>query len=799
MTNQRLSDRRGCSSQVRPLKRHPRAATLLPVVVWALLGSGRAWAQTVELAYDDGVPAGRLTNLAPGDIEVTRMNPEHPARLDSVRLLFWTPHCRAHVFVWADNGGNAPDLDRPLVVFDATVDASGWLHRDVSPAGVDMDPPKPFYVGHEVDDASPCALAWSLQGSTEVRSLARLAGNWYSISDGQGGVLDAMVRATVSYHDVIDQPWFSDVTEQIGLPVGMRRLAWGDYDNDGDPDLLVSGRLLFRNDQGRFTDVTDQAGIGDVPANGGVWADYDNDGNLDFYATVNDFHKTCSGNEDCVYCSLTTNPQGASVCDQYFHDWTCRDGLCTPPSGDRAHDVLWRNNGDGTFTDVSEQAGRPYDYFPTEAAAWADFDNDGFVDLYLANYEVPPTWVEGARGVGTPDYLWKNNGDGTFTDVSEQAGIRAYPDDQCGRGVAWADFDQDGDLDIYVANYRLDFNFLWENQGDGTFWNVASETGTAGVLIQGAFGHSIGADWSDFDNDGDWDLFVANLAHPRFIEFSDKSMLYQSEGPPGFHFTDIREQAGITYSETHSDPAWGDFDNDGWQDLFVTDVYEGYFAFLYHNQADGTFRDVTYPSGIHFDNGWGCTWADLDGDGKLDLVSRRAWHNDKPDTGHYLALHLTGNPSNRAAIGAQVRLSAGGLTMLRQVSGGRGTGNQNPLTLHFGLGSADRVDQLVVTWPSGCVETYRDIQADQRIELLEGASEADAATDAGLDGGLDGGLDAGPETDGATGLPAAGGGGCSCRSDQTPPQPLFLVAVGLWFLLGRRRRKKDGTRESVIA
>ncbi len=751
-----------------------------------LLGlQGRALAQTEELAYDNGQPAGRLDHLEAGDIEVTRLNPRHPAQLIEVQLFFWTPHCTAHLFVWPDNGGNAPDLENPLVITDVTVDASGWLTQDVTQAAVDIDPPRPFYVGHQVDDASPCALAWSMQGSTEIRSLARLQGNWYSISDGHNGVLDAMVRATVTYHDQVEQPWFSEVTEQVGLPLGMRRLAWGDFDNDGDPDLLVSGRLLFRNDHGSFVEVTDQAGIGDVPANGGVWADFDNDGWLDFYATVNSFHKPCSQDGDCVYCSLVTNAQGQSICDQEFHDWTCIDGLCTPPSGERAHDVLWRNNGDGTFSDVSEQAGQPYDYLPTEAAAWGDFDNDGFVDLYVANYETPATWVRGARGEGTPDFLWKNNGDGTFTDISEQAGIRAYPQDQCGRGVAWADFDDDGDLDIYVANYRLDFNFLWQNRGDGTFWNKASELGVAGNLVGGAFGHSIGPDWADFDNDGDWDLFVANLAHPRFIEFSDKSMLYQSGGPPGFQFADIREAAGITYSETHSDPAWGDFDNDGWPDLFITDVYEGYFAFLYQNKKNGTFRDVTYQSGISLDNGWGCTWADFDGDGRLDLVSRRAWHNDSPETGNFLAVHLTGNPSNRAAIGAQVVVTAGGLTQRRQVEGGRGTGNQNPLTLHFGLGSADRIDELVVWWPSGRVETYENLEVDQGLDLTEGASESD--------GGLDGGLDSGPQTDGATDSPGTDQGGCSCRSERDTNPLIWCFLLMAWVLapMSRRRKKKS--------
>lgn len=764
-----------------------RTACVLAAALVSVCLAGQARAQTTELVYDDGQPAGKLTDVQLGDIEMTRMTPDHPVEVVSVRLYFSSAGgCVAQIRIWADNGGNQPDLDQVLYQTDVTVDATGWLEVTIPQQDVVIDPPKNFCVGHIIGDP-PCQVAWDAEGSKEVRSMARLDSRWVHIGDGGNPpqALDALIRATVSYFDVMPARQFEEVTLQAGLSEGMRRVAWGDYDSDGDQDLLVSGKKLFRNDgDGTFSDVTDQAGIGDVNANGGVWADFDNDGNLDFYATVNNYLPSCQDASDCVWCTVQTNPDGTRECGQYHQDHTCPDGRCMPPSGSRDHDRLFQNNGDGTFSDVSDAAGRPYDFLPTEAAAWADYDNDGFVDLFVANYETPGKWAEGVLSIGNLDYLWRNNGDGTFSDVSEEAGLRVFPE-QCGRGAAWADYDDDGDIDLYVANYRLDFNFLWQNQSDGTFENVSGETGTAGESISGSFGHSIGAGWADADNDEDWDLFVANLAHPRFIEFSDKSMLYVSSGPPDFVFSDVRETSGIAYSETHSDPAWADYDNDGLVDLFITDVYVGYRAFLYRNEGSLLFSDVTYPSGIEVENGWGAAWADYDDDGKIDLVTRTLWRNQSQNMNHWLKVRLHGVTSNRAAIGAVVTVVAGEKVMRRQIEGGRGTGNQSSMVCHFGLGPSDLADQIVIRWPSGIEDIYEDVAADQTVTYWEGGESP-------ADGGLsDGGVDASDST--PTGSP---GSGCSCTltvttgpSGETPFWLVMaaLVCVAALFLLRKRR------------
>lgn len=768
----------------RRISPRPSLAGLLWCGLITLWSAGAA-GQEVELAYDDGTPSGGLRDLSAGDIEITRMTPEHPAEVVSIRLHVATEGgCRADFHIWGDNGGNAPDLERELFQAEVDVAEPGWVDVELPDGEVVLEAPQHFYVGHVIGGESPCQLSWDASGGDEVRSMARIGGNWYSIVDrgDPPRPIDALIRATVRYFDVLEDRWFEDVTDEAGLPRGMGRMAWGDFDGDGDDDLLVGGNRLFRNEgDGTFVEITEEAGIGGRPTNGGVWADYDNDGHLDFFATVHNYLPECETDDDCVWCTLVSNPDGSRSCDELQYDHSCEDGRCLPPDGVRPHDLLWHNEGDGTFTEVSEEAGT-YDFMPTEAAAWGDYDGDGHVDLYVANYETPGPWAEGRLSVGTPDFLWHNNGDGTFDDVTDAAGLRPFITDHCGRGVAWADHDDDGDLDLYVANYRLDPNYHWENQGDGTFEIISFENHTAGVQISNAYGHGIGASWADFDRDGDWDLFVANLAHPRFIEFSDKSMLYVNQGPPAYDFEDIRESAGITYSETHSDPAWGDFDNDGFEDLFITDVYVGYWAFLYRSNGDQTFTDVTYPSGIAVDNGWGCAWADYDNDGDLDLVTRSLWRNDAPDTGHWLRIRLRGTTSNAAAIGAVVRVTRGEITQMRQVEGGKGTGIQSSLTLHFGLGEAETVDEVFIRWPSGLEESYTDVAADQTLLYWEGGEPPDG--DAGPDSGPDAG-DAGPDSGdaGPDGGPYTVRGGWSCSS-AGPGAGQTLAALARIFISG---------------
>jgi len=631
----------------------------------------------VTLQYDDGSASGYF-DLESGDIEAVRFTPLHPCSLLSIRLRIHSRTGRTQnfaLYIWADNGGHQPDISAPLalpLVGHSSGASSEWIDVDLRELGIELPALTDFFVGHLLDTDDEPVFYVDGTEPTVYRSVLRMGGTWYVAGDG-----DFIARCDVSYHSIIpdDARWFEDISESCGLSFGSR-FAWGDYNNDGFDDVMVNGSYLFRNNgDGTFSNVTSVVGLDSTYASGGVWGDFDNDGFLDFYAKVN-------------------------ASDYY--------------------DILWKNIDGEHFSDVSMDYGCPFDSYPTEGVLWGDFNNDSFIDLYVANYERPDE-----MSVPTPDYLWLNV-DGThFIDATDSCGISSEAD-ECGRGVCAADFDFDGDLDIYVSNYRLNPNFLWLNSGDGIFINSAEEHGIEGVpILSGGhyyYGHTIGSEFADFDNDGDFDLFCANLAHPRFIDFSDKSMLYENEGTPDFHFSDVREDAGIVYQETNSDVAWSDFDNDGYLDLFITNVYVGRKSALYRNNGDGTFTEVSYPAGVRVDNGWGCAWSDFDNDGFLDLVSGSEFHlyHNRGNSNHWIEVRLEGRDVNRSAIGSYVFVYSGGMRQLRQVEGGKGTSTQNSLRLHFGLGGATVVDSLEIHWlGSERVEKYYNIPADVIYTAIE--------------------------------------------------------------------------------
>ncbi len=475
---------------------------------------------------------------------------------------------------------------------------------------------------------------------------------------------------------------FTDVTEEAGLTgAGAGRIAWGDLNNDSYEDILLNGHILFRNNRdGTFTNITNAADITyDSEANGGVWGDIDNDGFIDFY---------------------------------------------TFATGKNNIDRLWRNNGDETFSDITMTAFTEPDLYPTEAAAWGDYDNDGFIDLYLANYEKPfNETIDRARG--NPDRLFHNNGDGTFEEVSIKAGL-TLRENMCGRGVIWSDYDNDGDQDIYVSNYRLDPNFLWNNNGDGTFSNKAEEKGVEGNETEGSYGHTIGSEWGDYDNDGDLDLFVSNLAHPRYIGYSDKSMLLENQGPPYYNFINRFGDSGIKFEETSADPSLIDYDNDGFLDIYFTSTYKNKKSFLYKGSGNGTFTDVTWLTGVRVDDGWGNAFADYDNDGDLDLAvgggeGLRLFRNDG-NQNHWLHVKATGHESNHAAIGARITVIPALSSFhkqIREVQGGKGSGSQHSLPVEFGLGSYSGLLDVEVRFPSGKTTRLNGITPDQMLVVDE--------------------------------------------------------------------------------
>ena len=374
---------------------------------------------------------------------------------------------------------------------------------------------------------------------------------------------------------------YTNVSIEAGLS-GIRgdSIAWADYDNDGDLDFILRGtshNRLYRNNgppNWNFTEVSDETGI-----NGSrgycIWADYDADGFMDFYSAYIDDH-------------------------------------------------LYRNNGPPhwDFTDVTAAAGNPNDDVQSESAAWGDLNRDGYPDLYVVGWRKPGDlqWPY----AGEPDRLYLNNGDGTFTDISTSAGLRPRSTSYAGMGVVWSDYNDDLWPDIYVSNYHINPNHLWENNRDTTVTDVSAERNVTGkeTWYQGNgpyYGHCAGSAFADFDNDGDLDIWASHLAHKDDERsgmnrgyFCADSQLFMSSGAPYYHFTDIREQAGIPTTpsgtlvqdpdtgdyrwkdEDYFGAAWGDYDNDGFLDLWIPQVktYD-YWAqsHLWHNEGDRTFTD----------------------------------------------------------------------------------------------------------------------------------------------------------------------------------------------------------------
>jgi hypothetical protein len=449
---------------------------------------------------------------------------------------------------------------------------------------------------------------------------------------------------------------FTDVTDDVGLS-GMSGLAgaWGDYNNDGWVDLYVSKRL-YRNDQGKFTEVE---GHGIDGLRGGLWADFDNDGDLDMYCW---FEQT-----------------------------------------------LYRQDDEGKFTNVTAEAIPELPMQSTWGACWGDFDGDGFVDLYISGWEEPSY---------QPDAILHNNRDGTFKLVWQTTNKM-----QPSRGITGCDFDNDGDLDVFVSNYRLERNLLWVNDGDGNFTNGIVEYEAEGDGDLGAWGHTIGSSFGDFDNDGNFDLFVGNFSHPP--AYQDRPMFYRNRGGAhGYTFENKTDGAGLHWQESYACPTLADFDNDGHLDLYFSTVYSGDSSVLYRNNGDWTFTDVTADAGVTRPTSYQAAWADFDNDGDVDLLAGGRLFANPGSDNHWLKVRLVGaEPINRTAIGAQVRIQIGERTFARQIEGAVGESNHNDQTLHFGLGTHSEPVTVHVRWPDGgAQQVTTDVDMTVTIEYRSMAS-----------------------------------------------------------------------------
>ena len=349
----------------------------------------------------------------------------------------------------------------------------------------------------------------------------------------------------------------------------------------------------------------------------------------------------------------------------------------------------------------------------SRGACWGDFNGDGFVDLYVGGFE---DWD---KDITYPSMILINQGGKSFNLVWREATYRT-------RGVTACDFNRNGLLDVYASNYRLQPNQLWLNLGNAKFFDAAAEYNALASSPGFDGGHSIGAAWGDFDNDGFMDLFAGNFAHRDSRGDQPKSRFLRNLGPTkSYHFED-KGTCGVFYQESYASPAAADFDNDGTLDLFFTTVY-GMASFntpnypvLFRNKGHFDFADVTAGSGLEkLPATYQAAWADFDHDGRMDLVSAgKVFMNQSPPH-HWLEVKLRGDGKhvNRSAIGAQVRVLLKGKTLTRQVEAGTGEGNQNDLVLHFGLGEIGGTMHIEVFWPDTRVQIVRHVHADRVYEL----------------------------------------------------------------------------------
>jgi enediyne biosynthesis protein E4 len=494
-------------------------------------------------------------------------------------------------------------------------------------------------------------------------------------------------------------------------------VALFDYNNDGLLDIFFTNgaaipsleksnpsywnRLFRNNGDGTFTDVTEKAGLQGIGYSMGVAAaDYDNDGFVDLYVA-----------------GLNRN--------QLFH-----------------------NNGDGTFADVTVKAGVA-GMIPklgkawSVTAGWFDYNNDGLLDLFVVNYlnysiatAIPcvqqghPAYCSPVDFLGTPNILYRNNGDGTFTDVSDQSHISQYVGK--GMGLAFADYDNDGFTDVFVSNDTFE-NYLFHNQGDGTFANVALPAGVA----YNAFGNAIagmGADFRDIDNDGRPDVFETAM-------FGEGFPIYKNLG--GGLFQDVTAAAGLA-ALTGRSTAWGagvfDFDNDGNKDLFTanSDILDNAmelahrpFALpnrIFRNRGNLSFEDVSSNAGASFQAPAphrGAAFGDLNNDGKIDAAVTilngppEIWVNRSNNGNHWIILNLVGVKSNRDGLGTKVKITTSLGSQYNAATTAVGYNSSSDKRVHFGLGTAPVVDAIELTWPSGIRQVLRNAKADQILTVTE--------------------------------------------------------------------------------
>jgi len=658
-----------------------------------------------------------VLNIPTNSIMLTRFDAVAPVRINEISAWFITgsPGGSADLIMFGSEGGyHFPYQLKPLFQ-PIRVDippSKDSLFRFQLQTPIDVGGPTQFFIGivkrsdslnvrmDRLTQYVPCANDERDSSFTNMFAVYNPADQSYSFGawfSNRQPINNWYIGAAGEYYNEQPATFFSDVTSEAGFSMQQsanRRLAWGDYNNDGYQDLLSGNRLYKNNGNGSFDDVASTAGY----TRGGLvnmFADVANDGDLDI--------------------------------------------VCQP-------DNLVYLNDQGNFTSTASPG--LAQSVNTQAMAFADYNGDGLPDFFVANGEymyarnpANPSDSAVIEGAAWTARLYTNTGGGQF--IYHTANLGGYQKGPYGRNpyntsvtvegfrpatcAQWVDYDNDGDADLYVGVDRLQPNFLFANQGTPNFRSVAQAHGAQGgskPAYPGLYGNTRGCDFGDFNNDGTLDLLAGEMAHPFRLAYSDLTGIWKNDPGLSNNFINMQATAKLNYVVYQADVAWADINHDGLLDFYVSTGENCYGSALYMQNPDGSFTDATWGSGTGMADGFGVAWADNDNDGDLDLAvgsvnGLRLFRNDLAQKGNWVQLRLRSVKGNSQAIGSRVRVFAGGKIYTRQVTAGKGAGSQQPYALHFGLGTAGAIDSVVIRWPNKRYQTVKGLEINRIHQLVE--------------------------------------------------------------------------------
>jgi len=689
------------------------------MLLTAIMAGSAYSQQLVDLFYYQAEQNYTTVGLPPGAMAITRFELEEAARLHEINVWLVNQEEVGDTIVvylfGREGGGSYPLLLSPHVQFRAFVPGqfNNLVRFNFNEPYPTFVRPTNFFVGVQVLGPN---VRVRMDNYTQTLTCATSRGDtiytnsyWqpldppyipFSSRFGSGMATNNWYIGTKVEFTFPSQTLFTDMTLMAGLnvPASGVRVSVADFDDDGYQDILY-GQYLFRNEgNGRFTNVSAATGY-DGGSTVNMFVDIDNDGDLDI--------------------------------------------VCQPAT------LVYINEGGVLTKDTEPGFGEGRN---TQAMAFADYDGDNYPDFFVAhgNYmyvKNPQNPNDSAlvRGVSWEAYFYSNTQNGKFRDIKGQV-LGGYRSGPYGRnpyniaqqiqgyrpitGVSWVDIDGDGDMDLYASVEGLQPNYMFENQGNGFFREVAMLHGLQGGIktnpeYVGLFGNSRGCDFADYDNDGDPDLLVGERAEMWRLASGDLTSVWTNSGRPSSQFSQVPNATSkLGFNLYDGDVAWGDFDNDGLLDVLITSGEKCFNAVLYKQNPDRSFTNVTYEAGIKAPGGLGAVWFDYDNDGDLDLLiatetGLKLYRNDVGAANNWVAFNLRALNSNNYAIGARIKVVAGANTYTRWVTVGKGAGSQSPYVQHVGLGSATSIDSVIVRWPNGTELILKDVDINKLHNVIE--------------------------------------------------------------------------------